>query len=98
MMSTVKVYAVLTAKQGRTLELGDLLREMASLSRLEEGNLRYDLWQDSENPARFLLDELYRDQISAAAHKASPHFQNYLARVGDLADRLPLTVTAVDVA
>ena len=98
MDGSVKVYAVLTAIAGKERELEELLRGMAGPSRAEEGNLRYDLWQDQENPARFVLDELYRDDVSAAAHKASPHFQHYVSRIGDLATRMPITVRPADVA
>lgn len=98
MAGFVKVYAVLTALEGRAEELEALLRGMTGPSRAEEGNLRYDLWQDIDNPARFFIDELYRDETAAAAHKASAHFQHYPSRINDLAVRMPLTVTAVDVA
>ncbi|TCL67169.1 putative quinol monooxygenase [Rhizobium sp. BK251] len=97
MSASIKVFAVLTAKEGRAGELEELLRGMVGPSRAEDGNIRYDLWRDAELPTRFMLDELYLDEAAAAAHKASRHFQHYLSRIGELADRLPMTVRAVDV-
>lgn len=97
MSESVKVYAVLSAREGRTDELEALLRGMVAPSRSEEGNLRYDLWRDLIDTGRFVLEELYRDQAAAAAHKESAHFQHYLSRVNDLATRIAMPVAAIDV-
>ncbi|MGO7180673.1 putative quinol monooxygenase [Rhizobium brockwellii] len=97
-MVKVKVYAVLTAKAGKEDELEALLRGMAAPSRAEPGNLRYDLWQDTETPGRFVLDEMYTDAEANSSHRASPHFQNYAGKIGGLAERSVYVVKAVDVA
>lgn len=97
-MSTVKIMAILTARPGKAEALRALLDGMLAPSRAEPGNLRYDLWQDQGDPARFAIDELYRDADAVAAHRATPHFQNYLAHIGDLADRSSLVLDPVDVA
>ncbi len=96
-MTNIKVYAVLTAKPGKERELEELLRSMAKPSRAEEGNLRYNLWQDSEVPGRFVLDEMYVDKDANASHRQSAHFQNYVGKINDLADRTVFVVTPVDV-
>ena len=59
---------------------------------------RYDLWQDRTDRGRFELDELHADEGSIAAHRASPHFQNYLSQIEDLAERMPLALDPVAVA
>ncbi len=64
-------------------------------SRAEPGNLRYDLWQDQSDPNRFVLDELYADADAVAAHRATPHFQNYLSQIGDLAERAAFVLNPV---
>jgi quinol monooxygenase YgiN len=71
---------------------------MIAPSRAEAGNLRYDLWTDQSSPGRFVLDELYADSAAIAAHRASPHFQNYLSKIGDLAERTALALDPVAVA
>jgi quinol monooxygenase YgiN len=98
MTSNVKIVAILSAKAGSEGELETLLRGMTGPSRAETGNLRYDLWQDADNPGRFVLDELYKDDGAVTSHRATPHFQNYLSRIGDLAERTAIVVHAVDVA
>ncbi|MBU8977808.1 MULTISPECIES: putative quinol monooxygenase [unclassified Lysobacter] len=82
-----KIVAILTAKPGQARALEELLRGMVAPSRAEPGNLRWDIWQDSAEPGRFVLDELYRDQAAVAAHRGTAHFQHYLAVIDTLAQR-----------
>lgn len=98
MASPVKIIAILAARPGKTETLRALLDTMVVASRAEPGNLRYDLWQERADPARFVLDELYTDDDAVAAHRASPHFQTYLSQINDLAERIPLTLDPAVVA
>lgn len=43
-------------------------------SRKEKGNIRFDICQDPANPCKFLFYEAYADELSAAAHKETPHY------------------------
>jgi quinol monooxygenase YgiN len=97
-MAKVKIIAVLVARPGKAEALHGLLDGMIAPSRAEPGNLRYDLWQDQADPARYVLDELYADERAIAAHRASPHFQTYLSQIEDRAERTPLVLDPVAVA
>jgi len=44
------------------------------LSLLELGVLRFDVLQQQDDPARFVLVEIYRNPAAAAAHKETPHY------------------------
>ena len=46
----------------------------ARLSLLEPGVLRFDVVQQTDAPAKFVLIEVYRDAAAAAAHKETPHY------------------------
>lgn len=46
----------------------------ARLSRVELGVLRFDILQQQDDPARFVLIEIYRDTAAAAAHKETAHY------------------------
>ncbi|WP_044560625.1 putative quinol monooxygenase [Azospirillum sp. B4] len=96
--ATVKITASLTARPGKAEELRALLLGMAPCCRAEPGNLRWDVWRDTALPERYVLDELYRDAEAAEAHRRTPHYQDYLARVPSLADRSALVLEAVAVA
>ncbi|WP_109126044.1 putative quinol monooxygenase [Dyella sp. C11] len=97
MSTSVKTVAIFNAKKGREDDLHALLRSMVTPSRAEPGNLRYDLWRETEQPGRFVLDELYVNADAITQHRASPHFQGYLARINDLADRTVVVLSADDV-
>jgi len=98
MTQAVKIMATLTARPGKAEELKALLLAMVAPSRAEPGNLRWDIWQDQAAPGRFVLDELYTGNDAVAAHRASAHFKDYLARIPDLADRSALVLDALRVA
>jgi quinol monooxygenase YgiN len=97
MTSTVKIVAILTARPGKAEALRALLDGMLAPSRAEAGNLRYDLWRDQADANRFVLDELYADNEAIASHRASPHFQDYLSRINDLAERTAVVLDPVAV-
>lgn len=92
MSDHVKIIAILKAHAGKAAELRALLDAMITPSRAEPGNLRYDLWQDQTDPSRLVLDELYTDGDAVAAHRASTHFQSYVSRINDLAERTAVTL------
>lgn len=97
-MSThVKIVGILTVRPGKASELGAFLSAMRIRSRAEPGNLRWDIWRDKAKPDRFLLDELYVDDAAVAAHRETPHFKDYAARISDLAERTPITLDPVEV-
>jgi quinol monooxygenase YgiN len=98
MANPVKIMALLVARPGKEDELRALVDGMVAPSRAEPGNLRYDLWRDQADPGRLVLDELYADDTSVAAHRQTPHFLHYLATINDLAERTALTLEAVAVA
>jgi quinol monooxygenase YgiN len=95
--SPAKITAILTAHPGKVTELEALLTAMAPHCRAEPGNLRWDIWREPSPAARFVLDELYVDGAAVEAHRRTPHYQDYLARVPALADRTALMLEAVAV-
>ena len=95
--SPVKITASLTAHPGKADELRALLLGMVPHCRAEPGNLRWDIWRDPAVPERYVLDELYRDADAAAAHRQTPHYQDYLAHIPTLAERSALVLEPVEV-
>lgn len=43
----------------------------------EPGNLRFDVLQQADDPNRFLLYEVYRDEAGSKAHKETPHYARW---------------------
>ncbi|MCV9942160.1 antibiotic biosynthesis monooxygenase [Rhizobium sp. WYCCWR 11279] len=97
MSAHVKITAILTARPDKAEGLKALLLGMAPHCRSEQGNLRWDIWQDQSQPSRYVLDELYRDTAAVAAHRETPHYKDYRARIEDLADRSALVLSPIEV-
>src|SRR5205807_3999704 len=58
--------------------------ENAKNSLQEPGIARFDLLQNSEDPNRFSLLEVYRDDAAAAAHRATPHWAKWTETVAPM--------------
>lgn len=97
-MPNIKIVATLVAKPGKAAELEALLFNMAPQCRGEPGNMRWDIWRDQAKADRYALDELYVDNAAVAAHRETPHFKNYLAKIHDLAERNAFVLEPVLVA
>ena len=98
MAAPVKIMAILAARPGRAHELKALLFGMVDACRAEQGNLRWDVWQDEADPSRFVLDELYTDKAAVAAHRETPHFKDYFSKINDLAERSALVLEPAQIA
>jgi (4S)-4-hydroxy-5-phosphonooxypentane-2,3-dione isomerase len=46
-------------------------------SRKESGVVRFDVIQQTDDPSRFVLFELYRDEQAIEAHRATAHYANW---------------------
>ena len=60
--------------------LGDFIaasHENARNTIQEPGNLRFDVIQQADDPTRFLLYEVYRDEEAAKAHKQTAHYARW---------------------
>lgn len=58
--------------------------ENAYHSRKEPGVVRFDFIQQTDDPTRFMLLEVYRDAAAQASHKEAPHYKAWVEKVGDL--------------
>jgi (4S)-4-hydroxy-5-phosphonooxypentane-2,3-dione isomerase len=47
----------------------------------EPGNLRFDVLEQADQPDRFVLVEVYRDEAGMKAHKETPHYARWAAAV-----------------
>ena len=58
--------------------------ENASNSLKESGIARFDVCQQNDDPTRFLLVEVYRDETAPAAHKETDHYKQWRDAVADM--------------
>ncbi|MBB4015113.1 MULTISPECIES: putative quinol monooxygenase [Chelatococcus] len=77
-MSEVHMVAVLYAKTGKEKELRNDLTVITEKSRKEEGNLEYDLFEDRNDPRRFVLIEHWRGATDQDRHhNQSDHIRHF---------------------
>jgi autoinducer 2-degrading protein len=57
--------------------------ENARASRKEPGNVRFDVSQGEEDPARFLLYECYRGKEDFVAHQQTAHYLTWKQGVAE---------------
>ena len=50
---------------------------------LEPGNMRFDILQSTDDPAKFVLYEAYKTRQDAAAHKETAHYLTWRDTVAD---------------
>ena len=71
--------------------------ENARCSVQEPGIARFDVVQQADDPARFVLVEAYRSEAAVAAHKATAHYAQWRDAVAGLmaAPRTSVKFTSV---
>jgi quinol monooxygenase YgiN len=57
--------------------------ENARASRLEPGVARFDFLQETEDPTRFTLVEVYRSRDGHAQHRETPHYKAWAAAAAE---------------
>jgi (4S)-4-hydroxy-5-phosphonooxypentane-2,3-dione isomerase len=83
------IVAYLTAKQGKEAEFQAKMTAQAQRCLANEpGCLQFDVARDPNDPARFVMLEVYKDEAAVKAHTESQHFKDFRPVVSDLlADR-----------
>jgi quinol monooxygenase YgiN len=75
------------AKLGHEAEVASLFTKLTGESRKEPGCVMFQVHRHKTEPRRFFIYEQYKDDAALEAHRASPHFLQYvkkeLPRLGD---------------
>ena len=74
----VVLYVTIQVKPEHVAEFIETARYDSEHSQNDEpGCLRFDVIQDLDNPNRFYLYEVYKDEAALQAHRQTPHFKLY---------------------
>jgi quinol monooxygenase YgiN len=75
------------AKTGRETEVADSFAKLSEASRKEPGCVMFQAHRHKTDPRRFFIYEQYQDDAALEAHRASPHFLQFvkknLPKIGD---------------
>jgi quinol monooxygenase YgiN len=66
------LHATFTARPGEGDRVAELLRDFAEGVRAEKGNVVFDATRLVDDPDRFFVYEVYRDEAAFQAHLAAP--------------------------
>lgn len=66
------LHATFTARPGQAERVAALLHDFAEVVRAEEGNVVFDATRLVDDPDRFFVYEVYRDEAAFRAHIAAP--------------------------
>ncbi|MBX3536577.1 MAG: antibiotic biosynthesis monooxygenase [Chelatococcus sp.] len=79
-MSELFIVVGLKAKAGKENELRRDLSAVVEPSRNEDGNIRYDLFEDQDEPGRFVFVEEWASvEARAKHHEHGPHIAHFHA-------------------
>jgi quinol monooxygenase YgiN len=68
------------AKAGREAEVSGIFSRLTEESRKEPGCTMYQVHQHKTDPRRFFVYEQYNDDAALEAHRAAPHFLQYVKK------------------
>ena len=90
-MDDFYVLAVLYAKPGREAKLREKLRAVVEPSRCDAGNLRYELFEQKDDPRRFVFVEHWENPAAQEAHHTqSEHIRRFQEDGSDAVERVEL--------
>lgn len=73
----INLHAEIIANPEKRDALQIALQHLLEPTRQEEGCCQYELYQDTQAPDRFLMQEVWCSQASLDAHQKSPHLEAF---------------------
>ncbi len=69
---------------GKVDEFIEAIRDNHNGTVCESGNIRFDVLQQSDDPYRFMIYEVFESEEALTHHWQTPHFLRWRERAGDL--------------
>jgi len=82
----VKVIAKFSVKADSVDAFLDLAKELVETTVKEDGNISYEMFQDSKNPGRLFMVEEWESQEVLNKHLNSTHFTTLVPQMGKYAE------------
>lgn len=86
---TLHIVATLVAQSEKIDIVRKALTDLIEPTRKEPGCLRYELYQNQQDPQKFVFVEEYVDEAAFDAHLATPYVQETLAEADSLLESAP---------
>ena len=88
----IRIVATFRVRPDAVKEFRTLAERLVEGSRVEAGNVTYDLCVARDDAASFVVLEAWRDDAAIEAHNASPHFTTLVPRMVALSAEEPSVV------
>ncbi|VWX35303.1 putative quinol monooxygenase [Exiguobacterium oxidotolerans] len=75
----IAIEAKLEVQPAKRTEFLEATKALVDGSRLEAGNVSYDLFQSTEDENVFMMIEKWEDQAAVETHNTSAHFGQFVA-------------------
>lgn len=85
-MSKIAVVAMIKAKAGKEDALGEVLADLVSPSRKDDGCISYDLHRNTDDRSVFVFYEQWESKELLDDHLTQPHLRAFGEKAGDLLD------------
>jgi quinol monooxygenase YgiN len=70
----------------------ELMDEFTEATRLEPGNIAFEVFGNSETPNQFVLIEEFESALAGESHVKSEHFKSAMARIPEVISETPRIV------
>ncbi|NDV47820.1 antibiotic biosynthesis monooxygenase [Paludibacter sp. 221] len=91
-MKELKIVATIVVKKEFYDELITVFQTVVNETRKEAGNVSYDLHQDTKNPLKFIILEVWKSQEAIDEHNASEHFGAFAKAIENKIEGLSIDV------
>ncbi len=91
-MNELKIVAAITAKSAFRNEVAAALGAVAEATRKEAGNVSYVLHENTANPLKFTILEVWKSQEAIDFHNKTEHFLKFVAAIEGKVDALEIDV------
>ena len=89
-MKKIIVFASFYPKKEKSNEVKEIILNMITPTRAEEGNEVYNFYETKKNDNKnisFHLFEIYKDSDALDFHRSTSHYKNYRSKIADLLDK-----------
>lgn len=90
MSKAIHIVAEIKIKPEFRDALMPVLQELVAGSRMEGGNISYDITEALDTPGRFYAVEIWASEQAIKEHGDTPHFQNFVKAIKDKSEKVEI--------
>lgn len=82
-MNELKIVATILIREQFKNEMVEALKKVTDGTRNEEGNISYDLFQDINDPLKYIILETWKSRDAINEHNQTEHYQTFKKDIAD---------------